>query len=154
MKNIILIFALIANVASAQYMHFRIIPDHDHNMLSSSDNDSVEWVVFIDDLYEPSETPDFKPLREAECIFDSGSTVLNYRTYTLGTHHLLLRNKFSGQNIAYAVLHIDYNARDFRMSRGGVFTMWIFEHDDPYAVYAPTRENAWATPYFIPGLLN
>ena len=71
MKNIILIFALIANVASAQYMHFRIIPDHDHNMLSSSDNDSVEWVVFIDDLYEPSETPDFKPLREAECIFDS-----------------------------------------------------------------------------------
>ena len=95
MKNIILIFALIANVASAQYMHFRIIPDHDHNMLSSSDNDSVEWVVFIDDLYEPSETPDFKPLREAECIFDSGSTVLNYRTYTLGTHHLLLRNKLA-----------------------------------------------------------
>jgi|DEB0MinimDraft_6_1074348.scaffolds.fasta_scaffold03736_5 hypothetical protein len=151
MKNIILIFALIANAASAQYMHFRIIPDHDHNMLSSSDNDSVEWVVFIDDLYEPSETPDFKPLQEAECIFDSGSTVLNYKTYTLGTHHLLLRNKISGQNIAYAVLHIDHTTRDVT---NGIWTMWIFEHDDPYAVYAPTRENKWDTPYFTPGLLN
>tara|TARA_R110002167_G_scaffold139037_2_gene326462 strand:+ start:150 stop:608 length:459 start_codon:yes stop_codon:yes gene_type:complete len=152
MKNLFFILALIANVASAQnYMHFRIIPDHDHNMLSSSDNDSVEWVVFIDDLYEPSETPDFKPLREAECIFDSGSTVLNYRTYTLGTHHLLLRNKISGQNIAYAVLHIDHTTR--RVTNE-IWTMWIFEHDDPYAVYAPTKENKWDTPYFTPGLLN
>ena len=152
MKNIILIFALIANVASAQHMHFRIIADHDHNMLSSSYNDSMQWYVFVDDLYEPSETPEFEPLGSYDCV--RGSTVLNYRTYTLGTHHLLLRNKFSGQNIAYVVLHIDYNARDFRMSRGGVFTMWIFEHDDPHAVYAPTRENTWDTPYFTPGLLN
>ena len=149
MKNITLIFALIANAASAQYMHFRIIADHDHNMLSSSYNDSMQWYVFVDDLYEPSETPEFEPLGSYDCV--RGSTVLNYRTYTLGTHHLLLRNKISGQNIAYAVLHIDHTTR--RVTNE-IWTMWIFEHDDPYAVYAPTRENKWDTPYFTPGLLN
>ena len=118
MKNIILIFALIANAASAQYMHFRIIADHDHNMLSSSYNDSMQWYVFVDDLYEPSETPEFEPLGSYDCV--RGSTVLNYRTYTLGTHHLLLRNKVSGQNIAYAVLHIDRTTRRVTNERFGL----------------------------------
>lgn len=148
MKNILFIIALIPSLATAQKdMHFRIIADHDHNMLSSCYNDSMEWVVFIDDLYEPKDSVVFNQVEE-------GCTVLEYKTRELGVHHLLLRNKVNGQKIAYVVLRIDYHTRSFRLRQGGVFTMWILEADEEHAVYAPTKNNKIDSPLFTPGLLN
>jgi|SRR5210317_573716 hypothetical protein len=148
MKNILLILALVPVLATAQGdMHFRIIADYERNLLASVYNDSMEWVVFIDDLYESKDSVSFSQVSE-------GSTSLEYKTRELGVHHLLLRNKISGQDIAYVAMRIDYHTRSFRLRRGGVFTMWILEPNEEHAVYAPTRNNKIDSPLFTPGLLN
>jgi len=148
MKNIVLLLALIPSALTAQKdMHFLIMADLDHNLLSSTKNDSMEWVVFIDDLYAPSGSGDFTRV-------SGGSTSMDYYTRELGVHHILLRNKFSGKNLAYVVLRIDYSTRSFRIRQGDRFSMLIEDSDDPYAVYAPTRNNKIQNPMFTPGLLD
>jgi len=148
MKNILLIFALIPSALVAQKdMHFLIIADLDYNLLSSTKNDSMEWVVFVDDLYDPLDSVVFSTVSE-------GETTLDYLTNELGVHHLLLRNKVSGDNVAYVVLRIDYDTRSLRLRKGGRFTILIDKSNDPYAVYAPSNNNEFANPLFAPGILD
>ena len=129
MKNIIIILTALPGFLSAQSeIDFRIIVAPQGNLFASTVNKDAVWSHFLEPLYDSVENPTFTPL-------ESGSTVLDFTTGEKGIHHLLLTDV--SDTIAYVVLRVDHEVLAHRSN----WKILVNEVDDPYATYAPTRDN-------------
>lgn len=121
-------------------------------------NEYVQWMVSIEPegncLYDWSdcvEIPEFESLPGGD-----GTTFLNYSTAERGKHHLLLVEKETGRELAYAIIYIDYHI----LSKYSGVPLDVFDSrklsansfNDKYATWAPTKAND-VPGLFDPGLL-
>ncbi len=121
-------------------------------------NKHVEWIVAIEpenncayDWNPCVDVPEFKAIEGGD-----GTSFLHYSTSQRGKHHLLLVEKSTGRELAYAVLYIDYHM----LSKYGGVPLDVVDSrklslrsfDGKYATWAPTRHNK-VDGLFKPGIL-
>ncbi len=132
---------------------FRIILNHDGNLLSSSANDSIVWELWVETqgirVYS-NETFEERVTRYGitdEFIENSkqenapfiehnqGSTYFTYTTNKAGLHHIEAYNKYTGELVGYTVLMLDsfftlphYSGKKVEwpliLERGGKLNAW------------------------------
>ena len=121
-------------------------------------NEYVQWMVSVEPegncLYDWSDCvdpPEFEPVPGGD-----GTTHLDYSSAERGKHNLLLVEKETGRELAYAIIYID----DTMLSwYGGVpldtfdsRKLHVHSFNEKYATWAPTHDNNLPG-LFEPGLL-
>lgn len=171
------VLAVLPSVASAQdeSIEFWVLCDHDHNLLSSSYNDTIAWEIWHEPIVYYDHTEPYAERLAAKGIDDEyirhatdscafiveqcqGRTVAEFSVDTPGIYHLTVKNSYTGEPIGYAIIVVLKRIFELWGGFDDSFKVWITKPNDPYANWSPYKMFPDDEPdtegMYPPGLLN